>query len=84
MSQSCCSLDAPKNETARRLSGLSKGRGECRSRNRSDLAVDGLWQERGKGQPSWHFQGFDVCGAEACAQPNEGIYVASRESENPF
>lgn len=60
MSQSCCSLDAPKNEIAHRLSGLSKDRGESQSRNHSDFAMDGVWQEGGEGKPLWHFQGFDV------------------------
>lgn len=29
-------------------------------------------------------KGLMLRGAEGCAQPNEGIYVASCESENPF
>lgn len=84
MSQSCCSLDAPKNETAHRLSGVSEDRGEHRSRSRSDSAVDGVWQEGGRENHGGISKGLMLRGAEGCAQPNEGIYVASCKSENPF
>lgn len=85
MSQPCCSLDAPKNEFQLAGSQVCQRKEESAG---AGIALPWPWMVSGRREERENHRGISkglmLHGAEGCVQPNEGIYVASYESENPF